>query len=509
MTTSKHKLLFMTVLLAMLLVFGASVAILPVVHASEPSITDKTISILNDVVGINTKEYTTIVNSQLDNQYISLSQKQADVSFVSNESSLRASCSFVNDVLRQIYLSDYEGELAVKQPAIATVDMAKGFLQRYQNYVGSSFYGELASMLENVNATTNMTKSAGNIKLEILNSDNTILDYVWTCTDENGVVAKSKNIVLSYDQGQLKVFLNNWPFYKLAGIPKISAEEATAIAIQASKNFSYQVSVDNVTSTVTGFKIAPESIGYATLSYVNFPNQSLARGGDPFTLYPSWYVPLGFDKFYPGDVSSMTVSIWADTGEVSIMGPVVVDSRLGLNAEKTTGENMVPQGTAQGSTILPAQVMVAAAFSVVCISLLSGKVAFKSSRGKKIFSRLGGVLLSGIILFGVIITAMQTANASPTIPNSKARIYGALDGGQGSPAQLQQEKDAAYWMSGEIASAFTASGYSASNHCGSGTTRQNEMNHAWSDEHSYDRVAVFHFGHQSSPNWAYVDNVGT
>src|SRR3972149_613800 len=59
------------------------------------------------------------------------------------------SCSSVTNNLRQIYLSDYEEELAVKQPAIATVDMAKGFLQRYQNFAGDSFYGELASTLDN------------------------------------------------------------------------------------------------------------------------------------------------------------------------------------------------------------------------------------------------------------------------------------------------------------------------------------------------------------------------
>jgi hypothetical protein len=241
---SKRKLLFITLFLTILLISSVYMSSVPIVHAAEPNLQDKTLGILNDVVGINTEKYAPMTSSQFDNQYLNLPQKEAAVTLVSEQGGVRASCSFVNNMLRQIYLSDYEGDLAVKQPAIATADMAKGFLQRYQNYAGDSFYGELASTLDNVDVSTNITKSAGNIKLEVLNSDNTILDYVWTYTDENGIVAKSKNVILSYDRGQLKVFLNNWPLYKVTGTPKISSEEATAIALEASENFSYEVEID-------------------------------------------------------------------------------------------------------------------------------------------------------------------------------------------------------------------------------------------------------------------------
>ncbi len=146
----------------------------------------------------------------------------------------------------------------------------------------------------------------------------TIIDPYSTYVDANGIKADRKNMVLSYEKGQLKAFLNNWPLYNVVGAPKISAEEARAIAIEASKNFSYQVTIANGTvQTVTGFKIATESLGHEEMAYLNFNDQNVARGSDPFTLYPAWYVSLGFDKFYPGDVSSMMVVIWADTGEVA------------------------------------------------------------------------------------------------------------------------------------------------------------------------------------------------
>jgi hypothetical protein len=120
------------------------------------------------------------------------------------------------------------------------------------------------------------------------------------------------------------VFLNQWPLFNIGGNPEISAEEATAIAVEASKTYSYEGTTDNGTETVTGFDIAPESLGHETLSYVNFPDPDTARDGDPFTLYPSWYVPIGFNKSYPNGVTGITVTVWADTGEISTINPMVV-----------------------------------------------------------------------------------------------------------------------------------------------------------------------------------------
>jgi hypothetical protein len=505
----KRKYQFTTLLLTVLLVYGASSYIVPTAGAAEPNPQEKTVNFLNDVIGLNTEDYTTI-SSQVDSSYRSLPQKEIDMTLVSNQSSVRARCSFVNSMLRRICLSDYNGDLAVKQPATATVDMAKDFLQRYQIYGGDSFYGILAATLNNLDVSTNVTKSAGNIKLEVLNWNQAILDYVWTFKDANGNVAKSKNVILSFDQGQLTVFLNNWPLYKIAGAPKISSEEATVIALEASNNFSYEVEIDNITSTITGFKISPASLGYAKLSYLNFPNQSLARGGDPFTLYPSWYVPLGFDRSYPGSVTGMTVSVWADTGEVSIMGPMVVDtSSSNMNEEEksATSNALTYEGFDYESSV-SSQLMAVALFTAIGVTVVRAKNIGSSGRRKSL-KKIWSALLCGVILSGgVVFLAVPAASASYAPPNSKAEIYGALDGGQGSPAQLQDEKDAAYWVSGEIADAFIDAGYSTSDHTGSGTTKSAILGNAEYDEANYDRIALFHFGHMVNNNWGYVDNSG-
>jgi hypothetical protein len=404
----------------------------------------------------------------------------------------------VSNNLRRIYLSDFEGKFSVEQPAADTGEMAKGLLERYRTHVGDSFYGELASMLDNVDVTKNITKSAGNIRLEVNNFDQTIVDYVWRYIDENGIVARTKSVSLSYDRGRLKGFSNYWPLYKVIGTPKISGEEATAIAIEACKKYSYEISSKNGTLTVTGFEIAPESLGHEVLSYLNFPNQSLARGGDPFTLYPSWYVPIGFVKSYPGAVTGITVTIWADTGEISSTNKMVVNFASSTSAD----EESITDGFNQGSTILIAPIVVTVLFSGFGVALVSRKRTFKFVDSRKLLPRLGGTLLCGIILFSVIIAA-PTATASTTIPNSIARIYAAYNS---DPPQHPDEVSASNWVCGQIKDAFEASGYIAVNCTGPGTKASYVYTYAASDEQHYDRVSVFHFGHLAWFNTKYQDN---
>ncbi len=507
---SKQKPLTITCLLALLLI-STSTTLIPIVQAAEPNVQEKALIVLSEVVGLKTELYTTSLSSQRDSQYVSLAQKEADLYLSSAQGKLRVTCSFVNNQLREIYLSEREGELLTKQTETNTAEMAKSLLERYQNYTGNSFYGELASSLNDVERKQNVTKSAGNIKLEVYGSDQNSIDYTWTYIDENGIIAERKNVILSFKRGQLKGFLNNWPLYNVVSTPSISAEEATAIAVEASKNFSYQVIDSNGTrKTISGFKIAPESLGHATLVYLNFNNQSFARGSDPFTLYPSWFVPLGFDKFYPSDVSSMTVSIWADTGEVSAMHEVIADSRLASSSANETivYEEAPLQGGNQESTALSGLIAIAAMFSVIGVTFgVSKKAKWIGSR--RLSSKRWAMPLCASILLSMILVATPTVIADMPTPNSNSRIYGTPNAeGYYNASANYEEALAMYDICEVIENYFDAAGYDTDNHCGSGTTNTAVLNNALSDGHDYHRTAVFHVGHYSEPNWEYQDNYG-
>lgn len=494
---TKKQVLLSTIVFSILLISCLNSPFLVPVSAVDCDAQNKTMEILTDIIGLNAKNCSSLVNSIADEQFRNLAQKEIDVKLVSVDGSVRVKTSFVNNILRQIYISNYQGDFAEEKSVSETTESAKNFLKNYRNYAGDSLYNELSSMLDDVDATKNTTKTTDNIHFEVFNTEQKIVEYVWTYMDENGIKAQSKNVVLSYENGLLNVFLNNWPLYTVVGTSTISGEEATAIAIEESKTFAYDVRTANGTSTITGFSIAPESLGHETLSYQNFPNQTLARGGNSFILYPSWYVPIGFTQSYPGAVTGITVTVWADTGEVSSTNPMIVNFPASNSAEAFAVTNEI--------NLHPLVIS-------IVVATLSAFGAFMNSRTKNfkfvnnnVVSKFFGTLLFGTIIVSSILVTTSTATAIMN-PDSKAEIYAAY---YGNPDQLESEITGAEYVAAQIKADFETSGYTASKWTGDGTTVSGVLGNATYDEDNYDRVAIFHFGHQYSWNRAYQSNDGT
>ena len=150
---------------------------------------------------------------------------------------------------------------------------------------------------------------------------------MWAYVDDNGVPANMKNVVLSFYNGRLESFVDNWQLYQIGGMPKLSSQDAINVVLQAVKSYSYTFNVTGTNETVSSFKVA--STSEVSLSYLNYyeqtPQQSI-RGGNPLILYPCWYVAVGFDKVYPGDVTGLIVNVWADNGNIGYEAPMAFDA---------------------------------------------------------------------------------------------------------------------------------------------------------------------------------------
>jgi hypothetical protein len=494
---SKHSFIAMG-LLTILFVSVAYAFFLPSGHAESISSTQRTTSIVG-VLGINATAYTTELNSQNNSLLNGLPQSKVDFYLISNQSSVRISSSFVNNTLNLLYMTDYTGTLAKALPSSSTASLAKDFLGKYQAYTSDSFYGMLASTLDNVTGTANVTKSTGDLTLKVVNSNQSAVDYVWTYTDANGICAQFKDVVLSYEQGRLKCFLNNWPLYKIADQPSISKEQAITIALSAAQNFTYKLSNGNVTSTVsmTNFIVDPKSLSQVTLSYNNCPNESLARNNDPFTLYPTWYVPLGSDELYPGDVTGLSVVVWADTGRVASINTMTADYPL-ANSKST----VAPNALSLNAVVLSASLAIGATLTI-------GMMLFAANRFPKVGGRrLFGAPFWAILLCAVMLLGMAISTVSATTYSS--RIYGSLDGTPGyppgSPPQTQDEKDAYYDVSAQMLGYFEQNGHFDTS-CYT-PTKQQVIGDIQYDESFYDRAMVFQFGHMAGYGVGYVDNDG-
>jgi hypothetical protein len=470
--------------------------------------------ILNNLLGINSDLYSTQLNSQDNTEKNGLSQSKIDYYLSSDNGSVRVSASFVNNNLNLLYLTDYSGLLKTSKSTSNTGKMATSFLENYRVYTGDSFYGTLAQTLNGITGETSVTKSVGNMTIKVQNAGQATVDYIWTFTDAKGINAQTKNVILSYYNGQFNCFLDNWNLYNIVGSPRISREQAIEIALASVKDYSYQVSDEKGASTVSvsGFHVAPESLEAATLSYVNCPDANLARDGNSYNLYPSWWIPIGFDKFYPGDVTGMAVTVWADSGKVGSTELMYADSSFANAALATTVQSTIPtEDKVQQSIIMLTPSIIVVAIVCVGVSLVTKAKLIWSSGTKKML----------VLLFcsGIILSAMTTTvNANSVFPNSSARIYASLGGTPGygpnnnytgSPPQSSEEGNASLWVQSQLNSDFSVSGYTVYNNVGNLTTKQNILNNAQNDAANFDSCTVFQYGHEVNIGIGYVDNTGT
>jgi hypothetical protein len=454
---------------------------------------------------------------------LTLSRQTADITLSSDSGNLRVRCSFIGDFLQKIYISDVSGEIIVNSKGTSVVDDAKSFLQHYQTYTQDSIYGNLQSVLDTVSANKNITKVVGDIKLDVRVYNQASTEFTWTYVDANGVLAPAKSVSVAYEYGSLKYFVNNWQLYTVAGSPQISSKQAVDLALDTIAKFSYNTTVSGENVSVSGFKVA--SIGDVSLCYLNYKDTDSARSNAPFVLYPSWFVPLGFDKFYPGSISGVYVRLWADTGKLCDIVPMVVDS-AGVESSNAPfeGDRLVDEtaGVAVDSSsdeqVYASLVVVPVVLVVVgfCLSTCWHRDAlffrFKSpsSRG---FVKPWSVLLCALMLAGSVFVFAPPAQAFDC-NNAGALIFGSqndqtvdwitVDGEDVYFDELGAVDD----VTSSVYASF--SGYDGRQKYFAPPFTRNQMLSAISTaESTYDSIAVLYLGHKNgSVNTYWVEGSG-
>jgi hypothetical protein len=528
---SKQKMILYTSIFVLILSSSAYVSLLPTAHAAEITTAQKATDLLGSVVGFDMNSYSTqlisdtskstqpipvppttlsLVNASSPSPISSLPRDDVIFNLTNAQSSVRARCSFINGKLNQISIYNSVGLPILNQPATNTAAMAQGFLQRYQSYTGNLLYGSLSSMLSNVTLQTNQTVRSGNAMLRATVFGNqTENDLVWTFVDNNGNPAPMKDIVLSYRNGFLESFLDNWQFYQTAGVPTLSSQNAVATALQAVKNFSYIAqNADGTNFTVSDFKVA--TTFNVTLSYMNYdvqtPLQS-TRGSDPHTLYPAWYVGVGFDKVYPDGVTGLNIWVWADTGNVGSVEPMVIHDLSAVSNEtvSSSGVSALQTETNQVSALLILSLIVGSGASGLMAAHFYGRKNKLAG-----FRRLWKITASKrkVAAFCLIVLPITLIVAAPIVKASalKSEIYASSyivpwpnEADPWIPALQNYYQENEYLYASQIADYIQMlysqyEGVDSSNNAGSGTVYNNIMNHIINDEYNYAGATVFHFG---------------
>ena len=264
--------------------------------------------------------------------------------------------NFVGDSLTSCTIELVYGPVKYLQSSPAKLaDAADLFLEKYQVYSDDSSIAAIRNTLVSVDATKDMTKIVGDVKLEISNTD-LWTSFQWEKT-YNGATYPGMGLV--FKDGAIYSFGQDTSYYTIGStVVKITQEQAIEIALNRLESYSYTYQDQKIEK----FNIVKDSIDASLEVKSRYKN---------LELYPLWRVDLPLDDIYPGSVYFIRVNLWADNGEIINIRPLgggYYDATDGSNSNEVESEN--------NATMLPTIDLIAIAIAI-SIMITIAIVAFK------------------------------------------------------------------------------------------------------------------------------------
>jgi hypothetical protein len=260
------------------------------------------LTVLENVVGIDIEAYGI---SSFKASRGSLTQ--CCLTFASNK--VEVLVQFIGGALAWCDIRALNGALMLKvrNHYVNELDAAKGLLERYQMHFNVPHCSKLMPLLDKIvaldeNATV---VTEGDVVLRVERKEEGV-SFTWTPALNGTEVSRKR---FSFFLGKNHIgFVDAW------GITRIGSTEVNFSEKEA-KNIALDLAEKWITKEGADLKIVRIETKFYFYNDVLTP-----RGGDPFTLYPSWRVTLYFDKTWKS-CFAYGVAIWADTGEVRDADP--------------------------------------------------------------------------------------------------------------------------------------------------------------------------------------------
>lgn len=206
------------------------------------------------------------------------------------------------------------GKLYFAFPFTDNYNATKRMMENYQAWKNDPEVGRMLSLLNKAGSAGNAMIISGNMDLKMADTgDSSEFDwsYTYNGADYSGVSLRFDDYIPSL------TFSDNRGIYSV-GDTAINTSKQQAIEIAENyvfENVSYSYIFANGTKTTIKSLMGNESDATASL-------ETTARTLS--TLYPYWNVQVPLKQGYPAAIESMTVWVWADSGEVfgSNYGPI-------------------------------------------------------------------------------------------------------------------------------------------------------------------------------------------
>jgi hypothetical protein len=525
---SKRNMLFLSSFLTILLIASAYAALMPNAHAAETTTSQKGLSTLTDVVGLDLAKYdvTTEEYSQ-SNSLLYLNvvpQENVIYDLTSEDSKLKALYTFAEGNLQMIQVLEREGSPSLFKHTSKTTDveLAKEFLSNYQTYAANPLFGKLKSTLDDVDAIKNLTKTSGNTVLEVITEDG-YTNFKWYYTANGAVAPYSKFITLSFEDGFLAAFVDNWQLYDVGSTSiSLSKEEAITIALEVAKAHSWSLKLDDDALDTKNFN--ESNVCWTTLILDSSLDADKTRNEDPLALYPVWRVGIQLNKWY-GNLYGIRVDIWADTEQVRYVQEAwsTSDPPEGVPTADIDDQVSVSEATLNMIIVLPT--IATAAVGTSLFWMRRKKKVVGHNLLKPRFLKTGGILLCILISSTLVLGTVATVNAT----SRGAVVWGSESTGAGDyPSSWRKSYTEINWQrntAGNLSEYFIYGGYTGNNginHQGirnPGSEKYQIYNDVYALKTNNDYIAVVDFDHgvggypYSAPpgeqHYMFEDNTGT
>ena len=274
---------------------------------SWSSTTNNAIKFLEEVVQIDTSHYQATLLSNTIEQRIDLGgtfEQIMKYSLTSSDSKIDVTLRFRNNQLSKYQLNAFEGSPIYSQPQPKSiVDSARGLLTRLATYESTTYLSNMSALLSLVSTSTQKIEiTEGYLKLNsTAQGSNGRILFMYT---ENNVDFSPKSLDLVFENGNLQELIDGWFLFSIGSTTvNISNERAITLARNALNSYSWTAD----STVVNNFNVLNEPV------LVTFhPNTQ-----NGLSLYPQYTVTFQLDKIYPGGVNSLSIEVWADTGEVA------------------------------------------------------------------------------------------------------------------------------------------------------------------------------------------------
>lgn len=283
---------------------------------SWTSTTDNAIDFLQIVVQLDTTKYQARMLSrdvETRTDLGGITEESVRYSLAGMDDSGKASTLIVGFRFRNGQFSRYqltvdEGAPIYAQPQSPFVlDATKNLLDRLQSYETGDYLSNMSRLLSLVNTSESIEIKEGNIKLNATVTGNDA-DVMMVYT-ENGVDFSPKRLEINMEDGILVQLTDSWGLFNIGSTNvNISSDRAVTIAKSALNGFQW--SSNGIVVSSFQYNTQPASVTF-------HPNTK-----NDLTLYPQWTVVFYLDKVYAGGAYMISVTIWADTGEVSAKTPL-------------------------------------------------------------------------------------------------------------------------------------------------------------------------------------------